>query len=106
MDQARNVLIAIVAPLDAKGAGRGLRGSGLLGDDDPHGDIDHQAGAAEHRQQDEQHPDQGDVEVEVLGQAATDPGQLAVGLAAVQLPGCVRGPPPLLSVPASGVTIG
>src|SRR5919202_3716026 len=62
----------------------------LLGDDDPHGHIQHQAGAAQDRQQDKEHPDQGRVDVEVLGQAATHPGQLAVGRAAVQLAGWVH----------------
>jgi hypothetical protein len=65
--------------------------SWLVGDDDPHGQVKHQAGAAEHGQQHEQHPYQGRIDVEVLSQAATDPGQLPVGLAAVQLAGRVHG---------------
>ena len=41
----------------------------MLRDDDPHGDVEHDPGAAEDRQHDEQHPHQGRVDVEALGQA-------------------------------------
>src|SRR5512132_1606575 len=64
--------------------------SGFLGNDDPHGHIEHQARAAEHRQQHEEHSDKGRIEVEVLGQATTHPGHLTVGLTAVQLAGPVH----------------
>src|SRR5829696_3292561 len=66
-------------------------GSGLLGDNDPQGDIEDHARAAEDGEDDEQDPDQGGVEVEVFGQATTHPGQLAVARAAVQLAACVHG---------------
>ena len=53
--------------------GRALR---LLGDQDPHEKVDHDAGAAEQGEDHEQHPDQGRVGVEVLGQAPHTPASL------------------------------
>ena len=38
-----------------------------IGNDDPHHDIDHQTCSAEHGQQQEQHPDQRRVDVEIVG---------------------------------------
>jgi hypothetical protein len=63
----------------------------LVGDDDPQGQVQHQARAAEYGQHDEQDPDQGRVDVEVLRQAAADAGQLAIGSAPVQLAGLGHG---------------
>src|SRR5215207_9526244 len=63
----------------------------FLRDDDPHGDVEHDARAAEDPQHEEQHPDQGRIHVEALGQATTHPGHLAIGPAAVQLLARVHG---------------
>jgi hypothetical protein len=52
----------------------------LLGDNDPHGNVEHWAGTAKHGQEDQQHPDQGCVNVEVLGQATTYPASLRLVL--------------------------
>src|SRR5215207_5174660 len=65
--------------------------SWLGGDDDPHRQVDQEPGAPEDREDDEEHPDHRRVGVEVLGQAATHAGHLAIGAAAVQLAGCVHG---------------
>src|SRR6187455_804650 len=61
--------------------------SGLtdVGDDEPHHHIDHQPGSAEYCQYDEEDSDQRRVDVEVLGQAATYPGQHALVSASIQL---------------------
>ena len=48
------------------------------------------AGAAQHGQDDEADPDDDGVQLEVVGEAAADPGQLAVGLTTVQLAGLVH----------------
>ena len=38
-----------------------------IGNDDPHHDIDHQTRSTEHGQEQEQHPDQRRVDVEIVG---------------------------------------
>jgi hypothetical protein len=73
---------------------------GFLGNDDPHGDIDHDARAPQHGQHHKQHPQQGRVHVEVLGQATTHPGQLPVGSAAVELADISHGAAPSRWTPA------
>jgi hypothetical protein len=63
---------------------------GLVGDHDPHGQVDQDAGPSEHGQDDKENSNQRWVEAEELGEAATDAGQLSVGSAAVQLAGWVH----------------
>jgi hypothetical protein len=50
------------------------RAQRLLGDDDPHEEVDHNAGAPEQGQHHEQHSNQGRVGVEISGEAATHAG--------------------------------
>src|SRR5829696_7816717 len=63
----------------------------FLRDDDPHGDVEHDARAAEDPQHEEQHSDQGRIHVEALGQATAHPGHLSISPAAVQLLARVHG---------------
>jgi hypothetical protein len=53
------------------------RSLGLTGDDDPQGQVKEDAGSSEHGQDNKEHPDQGRVDVEVLGQRALDLGLAA-----------------------------
>ena len=58
----------------------------LVRDDQPHHGVQQETRAAEEGQHDEQHPQDGRVDVEVPGQPACDAGDLAVGGAATELP--------------------
>ena len=59
----------------------------LLGKDEPAGDVDEEPGAAEHGEDDEADPEDDRIEVEVLGQAARDAGDLAIGPAPLEAAG-------------------
>src|SRR5215207_1268480 len=63
---------------------RGLAG---IRNENPHHHIDHQPRSAEQREYQEEHSDHRGVDVEVLGQAATDASHHALGSTAVQLAG-------------------
>src|SRR4029453_16305640 len=76
------------------------RAQRLLGDDDPHEEVDHNAGAPEQGQHHEQHSDQRRVGVELSGEAATHAGP---SLRLVRLRYSLRiwaMAPPLARVPA------
>ena len=62
-DRHKRSVRAVERPLPRTG------GSDLadIGNDDPHHEIDHQTRSAEHSQEQEQHPDQRGVDVEVVG---------------------------------------